>query len=275
MSFTLPNTISNDSTRDARPIQANFQAISDAFNNDYLPIDGTVAMTGALVLPSAPTAALHAATKAYVDALIPVGTILDYSGAAAPGPAPGAAGHAWLLCQGQLVNKADYPTLYALLTTTYGAETGTQFRLPDLTSRFVVGKGSSGFSNVLGESGGSADAVAVAHSHAHIHGIDHNHAATSTGGVNSGHDIVHRSGTYTTGYLSGRDANNDGILDGTTNGGGMAVSNGGTAHTHSVDIPNHVGNSGQPESASQSPTSTATDKNLPPYITLNKIIRVG
>jgi microcystin-dependent protein len=45
----------------------------------------------------------------------------------------------WLLCNGQMVAKSEYPALWALLGETWGAATETHFYLPDLRGRAPVG----------------------------------------------------------------------------------------------------------------------------------------
>lgn len=45
----------------------------------------------------------------------------------------------WLICDGSLVNKNDYPDLWALLGDTWGTSTATQFYLPDMRGRVAVG----------------------------------------------------------------------------------------------------------------------------------------
>ena len=63
---------------------------------------------------------------------IPAGTISAFGGKTAPS--------GWLLCNGQLVNRADYPALFAAIGTTYGIGDGsTTFAIPDLRGRFVRG----------------------------------------------------------------------------------------------------------------------------------------
>lgn len=87
----------------------------------YLPLNGGT-LSGALALPSDPVAALHAATKKYVDDRLPAGAIILWSGSVASIPA------GWVLCNGS---------------------SGT----PDLRDRFVVGAGSS---YAVGASGGAS-----------------------------------------------------------------------------------------------------------------------
>jgi microcystin-dependent protein len=59
--------------------------------------------------------------------------IVPYAGSVAP--------TGWLLCQGQLLVRADYPALVAAIGGTYniGGETAAQFRLPDLRGRVPAG----------------------------------------------------------------------------------------------------------------------------------------
>jgi microcystin-dependent protein len=46
----------------------------------------------------------------------------------------------WLLCEGQEINRLDYPTLFSTLGVTYGdGDTTTTFNLPDMRGQFVRG----------------------------------------------------------------------------------------------------------------------------------------
>ena len=58
----------------------------------------------------------------------------------------------WLLCDGASVLRADYPDLFAVIGTTYGAVDGAHFSLPDLRDRVPMGVGG----NALGVQLGSA-----------------------------------------------------------------------------------------------------------------------
>jgi microcystin-dependent protein len=48
----------------------------------------------------------------------------------------------WAFCQGQLLQISQYSALYALLGNMYGGDGRTNFALPDLRGRSVVGYGS-------------------------------------------------------------------------------------------------------------------------------------
>lgn len=58
---------SNGTSADAAQVDQNFTDLISFINGEVVQRDGSVAMTGPLVLPGLPTNALHAATKAYAD----------------------------------------------------------------------------------------------------------------------------------------------------------------------------------------------------------------
>lgn len=66
-SLNVPNSITNGTTADATDVQQNFDAIETHVNTEVVNRDGSIAMTGELLLPSNPTSNLAAATKSYVD----------------------------------------------------------------------------------------------------------------------------------------------------------------------------------------------------------------
>jgi microcystin-dependent protein len=69
-----------------------------------------------------------------IAAAMPVGTVLPFAGDTAPA--------GFLLCDGSTPSRAEYPALFAVIKTKYGAGDGsTTFTLPDLRARFPVGAG--------------------------------------------------------------------------------------------------------------------------------------
>lgn len=69
------------------------------------------------------------------EMLMPVGAVLPYASSSAP--------NGWMNCQGQELYRGDYPDLFAVIGTTYGAGDGsTTFKLPNLSGRVIVGQGS-------------------------------------------------------------------------------------------------------------------------------------
>ena len=102
--------------------------------------------------------------------LLPTGTIVQYAGLYAP--------TGWLLCQGASVSKTDYPDLYSLLGTTYGAGDSNNFVLPDLRGRIPLGMGSlngSGTNYSLANKNGSET-----HTLTTSEMPSHNHSASSS-----------------------------------------------------------------------------------------------
>lgn len=77
----------------------------------------------------------------------------------------------WRECNGTTLLKSEFPELYALLGTTYGPETVTEFTIPNLQDRFIRGSNTAGL-------GGGSDSVSLSISNipAHNHSIDgHTH----------------------------------------------------------------------------------------------------
>ena len=79
-----------------------------------------------------------------IPSALPVATVVSYAGATAP--------QGFLICDGSLVSKTTYGDLFAILGNTYGTATATQFYLPNLQSKFPIGKSAS---YALGSTGGS------------------------------------------------------------------------------------------------------------------------
>jgi len=85
-----------------------------------------------VVLPGVPTAALQAATKSYVDLVMPPGSLMAYASSTAPS--------GWLSCNGAAVSRTTYADLFAAISTTWGTGDGsTTFNVPDLRGQFLRG----------------------------------------------------------------------------------------------------------------------------------------
>jgi len=183
--------------------------------------------------------------------IVPIGQINMFAGSTAPTN--------FLLCDGAAVSRTTYATLFALVGTAFGAGNGTTtFNVPNLKSRFPIGLDSAAVGNdSVGETGGTATTTLTttelpAHTHTgttgnqsvqHSHGLDiqfRTDMAPATGAVNSVSDVENTAG-----------------------GGGTSVTATGnlstTNHTHAF--------------TSASTGTGAAFSNLPPYLTLNFIIR--
>lgn len=95
-----------------------------------------------------------------------VGEIIPYAGPSSPNSD-------WLVCDGRSLLRDDYPDLFAVIGTVYGSVNGTEFNIPDLRSRVVIGVGQSlPLSDyVLGAAGGEEThtlSIAETPSHTHV-----------------------------------------------------------------------------------------------------------
>jgi microcystin-dependent protein len=183
---------------------------------------------------------------------VPTGTVTPFAGSLAPS--------GYLLAFGQAISRTDYPGLFAVISTTYGAGNGsTTFNVPDLRGRAAFGKGDMGgsesgrlnsqVSSALGSVGGfQQESVSISGS-----------ASVSVSVSVSGS----LSGTAA-GYLGGSQWD----ADGQRSGGTMA----GPDDTYSVSVGGTLGGGGSGSGSISG--STATASNVPPAIVLNQIIRL-
>lgn len=106
--------------------------------------------------------AIGADIKALLSSMPNVGELRGFAGATAPA--------GWLLCQGQVLNVADHPALFAVIGNAYGGDGITTFALPNSSGRVMRGAGPG---NALGSSGG-ADSVTLSASQipAHTHALN-------------------------------------------------------------------------------------------------------
>lgn len=169
--------------------------------------------------------------------LPPIGSMLMFGGAAAPS--------GWLLCQGQSLLRADYPDLFGVIGTSFGAADSLSFNLPNMSEKFPLGTSSGQTPNA----GGGSKKITEANLPAH----DHGPGTLATNGVGDhNHGVARRV--------------NVGQTVGAAQGGGSAspdgetISSGGGAHSHTVT----GGRTGA--------TGSGTDY-LPPYTRLNFIIK--
>lgn len=228
-----------------------------------------------------------ASVTARLDQLGPVGEITMYGGASAPA--------SYRLCDGGAISRTTFAALFAIIGTTYGAGDGsTTFNVPNLLSRFPVGKGASAWSDALNESGGAADAVAVSHTHTsqdHSHSsTDHSHTTTDHSHGYSGltsADGSHNHGGFSfvqsnagsvvlgTGFQVGTSSiGSDGYHQHSYSGSTGGASAGNTTSGASTGNTTGGADSGAGNTTNgQTPSVAGTNANLPPYLTVNFIIR--
>ena len=96
-----------------------------------------------------------------LDKAIPVGTITMFGAERDP--------EGWLRCDGRLLDRNAYAKLFAVIGTTHGFTNSSNFRLPDIRERSVVG---SGTKYSIGDKGGNATVtLSINQMPAHTHQI--------------------------------------------------------------------------------------------------------
>ena len=291
----LQYDLANLTPANAAPVQANFSRVETYINQEVIRRDGAVAMTGQLQLVGDPVAPLDAVTKAYADAILPLGVILPYGGATVPG------GGRWALANGASLSTVVYADLFAVYGYSHGGSGGS-FLLPNWAGRMPLGVGGA-VGAALGATGGSKDAIVVSHSHS----IDHQHATSTTGGE-SGHyhglgGHVHSGTTSTVGDHQHRQDPSGGAAFVMVSGGSVGFTLGAGSQTVFSTGPywdgpngshNHTFSTGGPNTTSDWATQThthafttphyagsatntgasGTGANMPPYGVCNFIVRV-
>jgi microcystin-dependent protein len=147
----------------------------------------------------------------------------------------------WLLCQGQLINTADYAALFGVLGYDYGGS-GAQFRLPDLRGRTLIGAGTgSGLTaRTLGASGGAEQyTLTISQMPSHGHSVSdpgHNHPIADVGHSHSTSQTPHTHTVVDPGHAHVLANVKGAALNGDTNdGNGAELSTQGTGSNPATD----------------------------------------
>ena len=199
---------------------------------------------------------------------LPVGTVQPFLGLTPP--------LGYLVCQGQLVSKLEYPELYNICKSIFGTETETHFYLPDLRGKTIAGYDSGDSSmNSIGKLLGTKTHThtSAAHTHTiagHTHSTgnhtltiaempshDHNIDVRFYGGANSAYSLQWGNGEWQGPY-----GNALGAADITSTGGNGAHNHGNTGSTSLT-------------SNSTTPSDTGSNSNFQPTITMNWIVKAA
>ena len=118
---------------------------------------------------------------------LPVGTVQPFLGLTPP--------LGYLVCQGQLISKVEYPELYKICGSTFGTETSTHFYLPDLRGKTIAGYDSNDSTmNTIGKLLGQK--IHTHTSAAHTHSVaGHTHTSAAHSHSSAAHS--HSTGNHT------------------------------------------------------------------------------
>jgi len=155
----------------------------------------------------------------------PTGTLHWYAGSSAP--------TGFLLCDGSVVSRTTYADLFAIVGTSFntGGESGTQFRLPGLLGRSVIGNGAGASltARTIGQSSGAETHTLTAtdtptHTHAKTD-PEHKHKLPSQADDTSGAQDF--AGNYS--FVGGLGASGLTLTSATT---GMTIGDAGSGGSH-------------------------------------------
>lgn len=98
-----------------------------------------------------------------LDKAIPVGTIAMFGAERDP--------EGWMRCDGRLLDRNAYAKLFAAIGTTHGFTNSSNFRLPDMRERSVVGTGNGSKYNIGDKGGNATVTLSINQMPAHTHQI--------------------------------------------------------------------------------------------------------
>jgi microcystin-dependent protein len=148
----------------------------------------------------------------------------------------------WLACNGQTLQIQQYQALFSLLSSIYGGNGSTNFNLPNLNGKVIVGQGTSttGTTYQIGIAGGAASvALTTANIPAHNHTVN---AATTYDSNNATNELlgnpnVTTSTTQTDKNIAAAQVNLYGAGPANTTLNSGSITTTGTAQAHENRMP--------------------------------------
>lgn len=186
-------------------------------------------------------------------------------------------GGKWMVCDGRVLIRADYPDLFAIIGTIWntGGETSTQFRIPDTRGRVGVGAGQgTNLSNrlVAAQFGFETHTLITSEMPIHTHTTtvgtpgDHTHSG-STGSSSHSH-----SGKYSEAFNYGAGSAHDAVYNIDSSSGTDTFSTASDSHSHGFTT-GGSGDHSHTVTLGNAGSGTAHD-NMQPSLARNEIIRV-
>lgn len=176
----------------------------------------------------------------------PVGVMVDWVAAGDPADAN------WLLCDGRAISRTTYVALFNLIGTTYGAgDASTTFNIPDVRGRGTVGP------DTMGTAAGAASRMVTSAARGNSAGAE-THALTTAQLASHNHAVTDPGHAHTMGGAeSGYGVNSNQMFNGAArNWTSSAID----SNTTGISIQNNG--------------SGTAHNNMPPYLVVNKILRV-
>jgi microcystin-dependent protein len=219
--------------------------------------------------------AIDSVVFANQQGIVPIGSIQMFGGATAPAN--------WLICDGRsLATTGTYAALFAVFQYAFGGS-GANFNLPNLASRFPLG-------GTPGQAGGEAShTLSVGEMPVHAHGVsDPTHAhniadPTHAHGVSDpthAHGVTQSQHTHQIGVVTG---GGSGLAAGAGNAFTTTQTGGASANISIQAAATNIGIQGAATGigiqgaatgiAIQNAGGGAAHNNMPPYVTLNFIVR--
>lgn len=186
---------------------------------DSITSDGILTLEGATSISAVGDVNVSGSVKQGGNVLMPVGTLMMFSGASAP--------DGYLIADGSAISRETYSALFAVISTTYGAGDGsTTFNLPNLEDRIAMGANGD-----LGTTGGNSTVTLTTDQlPEHSHGVtDPGHSHTVGMGKDDG-NLSHGAGQYGPGDADGIDYN---ITSGSSTTG-ISIDNTGNGEAFSI-----------------------------------------
>lgn len=234
----IPYQFTNGTTANATEVNANFTAVKSHIESNLVSTDGAV--------------------KAGVGALDfgLTGLIAPFGGSSAP--------TGWLLCQGQLVSKSTYASLYSVVgANAFGTDTTTDFYLPNLQGRVPVGVSTTDGDFGRANTGGTKSVTLTA---AQSGLVGHNHTQNPHSHTQDAHTHVMSTTVNFGTHIHDNNAGGGNYVASGTNGAGTNSAITGSAQP-GINSATGTNNAVGDANASQAHT------NLQPYIALNYIIK--